>query len=60
MMFGHNPGFTTLNNSLTDQYIDNIPTGGIVCIHFDSNWNQIKSNTGTTQYFIYPKMYSNE
>ena len=58
MMFGHNPGFTTLNNSLTDQYIDNIPTGGIVCIQFDLKWNKIKSNTGKTQFFIYPKMYS--
>ena len=58
MMFGHNPGFTTLNNNLTDQYIDNIPTCGIVCIQFDLQWNEIESNSGKNQYFIYPKMYS--
>jgi len=26
MMFGHNPGFTMLNNYLTESFIDNIPT----------------------------------
>jgi phosphohistidine phosphatase len=60
MIFGHNPAFTTLNNSLTDQYIDNIPTCGIVCIQFDLQWNQIESNSGKTQFFIYPKMFSNQ
>jgi phosphohistidine phosphatase len=59
MIFGHNPGFTTLNNNLTDQYIDNIPTCGIVCIQFGLQWNEIESNSGKTQFFIYPKMYSN-
>ena len=57
MMFGHNPGFTTLNNSLTDQYIENIPTSGIVCIQFDLQWNEITPNSGKTKFFIYPKMY---
>ena len=57
MMFGHNPGFTTLNNSLTDQYIDNIPTSGIVCIQFETQWSEIVPGSGKTQFFIYPKMY---
>ena len=60
MIFGHNPAFTTLNNNLTDQYIDNIPTCGIVSIEFDMPWNQIDSNSGKTQFFIYPKMYSSQ
>ena len=60
IMFGHNPGFTALNNNLTDQYIDNIPTCGIVCIQFDLQWNEIESHTGKTQFFMYPKMYSNQ
>jgi phosphohistidine phosphatase len=60
MIFGHNPAFTTLNNNLTDQYIDNIPTCGIVCIQFDLQWNEIESNSGKTQFFIYPKMFSNQ
>jgi phosphohistidine phosphatase len=60
MIFGHNPAFTTLNNNLTDQYIDNIPTCGIVCIQFDLQWKEIKSNSGKTQFFIYPKMFSNQ
>ena len=60
MIFGHNPGFTSLNNNLTDKYVDNIPTAGIVCIQFDLQWKEIESNSGKTQFFIYPKMYSNQ
>ena len=60
MIFGHNPAFTTLNNNLTDQYIDNIPTCGIVCIQFGLQWKEIESNSGKTQFFIYPKMFSNQ
>jgi len=57
MMFGHNPGFTMLNNYLTDSYIDNIPTCGIVGIQFNSSWKKINGGSGKAFVFIYPKLF---
>jgi len=57
MMFGHNPAFTMLNNYLTDSYIDNIPTCGVVGIQFNSSWKKIGSESGKTVFFIYPKLF---
>jgi phosphohistidine phosphatase len=57
MMFGHNPGFTMLNNYLTDSFIDNIPTCGIVGIHFNSSWKKINGGSGKAFFFIYPKLF---
>lgn len=42
MIVGHNPTFTQLANSFLKEYIDNIPTSGVVTFHFDSkNWQII-------------------
>ena len=57
MMFGHNPGFTMLNNYLTESFIDNIPTCGVVGIRFNSSWKKIKGASGKAFFFIYPKLY---
>jgi phosphohistidine phosphatase len=57
MMFGHNPGFTMLNNYLTDSFIDNIPTCGVVGIRFNSSWKKIDSDAGKAFLFIYPKLH---
>ena len=57
MMFGHNPAFTMLNNYLTDHYIDNIPTCGVVGIQFNSSWKSVQSGSGKSLFFIYPKMF---
>lgn len=58
MMFGHNPSFTTLNNYLSNNYIDNIPTCGISAIQFDTNWSNIEAMSGKSVFFIYPKLYT--
>ena len=58
MMFGHNPGFTMLNNYLTDHYIDNIPTCGVVGIQFSSSWKSVQSGSGKPLFFIYPKIFA--
>ena len=56
MLFGHNPGFTDLANLLGDQWIDNIPTCGIVSIQFDvENWSAVTPGTGKNLFFDYPK-----
>lgn len=56
MIFGHNPGFTTLANFLTGADIDNIPTCGIVAINFPIEyWNEVEKVKGTLLFFDYPK-----
>lgn len=57
-LVGHNPGLTNFSNYLTNNYIDNIVTCGIVKIEFDiDNWNEIIEGLGTKVFYIYPKMY---
>jgi len=56
MMFGHNPGFTDLNNVINTVKIDNIPTCGVVCIDFDiASWSELTEGQGTLVFFDYPK-----
>jgi phosphohistidine phosphatase len=57
MIFGHNPGFTMLNNFLSKKYIDNIPTCGIVALEFNSSWEEIEKNSAKMLFFDYPKRY---
>ena len=57
MLFAHNPGLTQLNNYLSDYYIDNIPTCGVVAIEFNCKWSEIKKNIGKFLFFEYPKKY---
>lgn len=56
MIFGHNPTFTDLANYFTFADIENIPTSGIVSIHFNiADWEEIGERKGTLNYFQYPK-----
>lgn len=57
MIFGHNPGLTMLNNYLSDHYIDNIPTCGIVALQTDKEWKEIGKNSFRFLFFEQPKMY---
>ncbi|NWG28760.1 MAG: histidine phosphatase family protein [Ignavibacteriaceae bacterium] len=57
MIFGHNPGLTMLNNQISNFYIDNIPTCGIVGLNLDDKWNSIEKNTCKQLFFEYPKLY---
>lgn len=57
MLFGHNPGLTLLNNFISNSYIDNIPTCGVVALEFDKNWMQLDENSCTQLFFEYPKLY---
>ena len=57
MMFSHNPGLTLLNNHIANNYIDNIPTCGIVALEFDRKWNELDKNTCKFLFFEYPKLY---
>ena len=59
LLFGHNPAFTSLANSLMDQYIENIPTAGIVSLEYDTgDWNGIGKTAPVKHFFDYPRRYS--
>ncbi|RIA09595.1 phosphohistidine phosphatase [Flavobacteriaceae bacterium MAR_2010_72] len=54
IIFGHNHAFTSLVNRFGDNYIDNLPTCGLVWIAFDiPTWNAI--DKGKTKLIITPK-----
>ena len=57
MIFGHNPGLTMLNNHLSNHYIDNIPTCGIVALQLDKKWSDLDKNSCKFLFFEYPKLY---
>ena len=57
-LIGHNPGLTNFSNYLTNNYIDNIVTCGIVKIELEiDNWLEIVEGIGTKIFYIYPKMF---
>lgn len=59
MIFGHNPAFTDLANQFLHQKIDNIPTAGIVSLHFNAaDWSEIGTSSLVTEFFDYPKRIS--
>ncbi len=54
MIFGHNHAITAFVNTYGSQYIDNVPTCGVVIIEFDINkWSELKK--GTTTFTLFPK-----
>ncbi len=57
-VFGHNPSFTSYVNHVGDQFIDNVPTCGIVGIKFDiEKWKEVERGKGKVFLFEYPKKY---
>ena len=58
MIFGHNPGLTLINNYISNNYIENIPTCGIVALHSDKQWKEIEKQSCKQLFFEYPKLYS--
>ncbi len=55
MLFGHNPTITNFVNQCVDRRIDNVPTSGVVCLHFDEqSWKDV-NDRAELLYFDYPK-----
>ena len=55
---GHNPETTELSNLMVNDYIDNVPTLGIVALHLPiDDWKEFKIRKSKMQFFIYPKMF---
>jgi phosphohistidine phosphatase len=58
IMVTHNPGITDLSNYLSNVYIDNIPTTGIVALKFsEDSWKKIGKKKCKLVFFEYPKKY---
>ncbi len=56
MLFGHNPGLTDFSNAMTEDFIDNIPTCGVVQIACPVDaWSQVDFGGGKVVFFDYPK-----
>jgi phosphohistidine phosphatase len=53
-IFGHNHALTAIVNAKGDQYIENIPTCGIVKINFKTN-NWSDCSKGAVEFKLFPK-----
>ena len=59
LLFGHNPGLTSLTNLMGDKFIPEMPTCAIVGLKFDVNmWVQVERHGGKIFLFDYPKKHS--
>ena len=60
MLFGHNPGLTTLVNMLCDEYVENVVTAGVYAIRFDvKTWEKVLGSKGGFLFYDYPKKGKN-
>ena len=57
MIFGHNPTITHLANLFLHPGVDLLPTGGTICISFDTDkWENIPGTDPRKEFIIFPKM----
>ena len=58
MIFGHNHAITAFVNTFGSEYIDNVPTTGVVIIEFnEQKWSNISK--GKTTYTVFPRDLKN-
>lgn len=58
LCFGHNHAITDFVNKFGNQYIDNVPTAGLVWLTFNvDSWSDIES--GETRLILFPKLIKN-
>ena len=56
MLVGHNPAITEFSNEMSGEYIDNIPTCGLVQLRVDiDHWGDIDFDSAEIVVFDYPK-----
>jgi phosphohistidine phosphatase len=61
ILFGHNPGMTSLVANLYGLPIDNLPTCGVVHLQFNENtWSAVSYAPPARAYFDFPKNQSGE
>jgi len=55
-LFGHNPSFTEIADTLSKDGCDSIPKTGIVCLTFNiMTWSDLRRNSGKIEYFLKPE-----
>ncbi len=55
-LFGHNPTFTDVANNFTDDFIDNVPTCGVVHIESSAaNWASVDGENSRIKACYFPK-----
>lgn len=57
LIFGHNPGFTSMFNHFSINFLDNLPTCGIFRLHADVSWSKMTPDNTKCDCLMYPKMY---
>jgi phosphohistidine phosphatase len=58
LLFGHNPTLTYFPNRYTEDFIDNVPTCGIVQLSMNGEkWADFNEKTVSKSGFWYPKMF---
>lgn len=56
ILFGHNPSFTEIANSLCSEGCDFMPKSGVVGISFDiKTWREIRQNKGKQEFYLKPE-----
>lgn len=56
MIIGHNPSITNFANRLLPEPIDYLPTSGVVCMQFETNfWDQIWQAKIITNFVVTPR-----
>lgn len=56
VLFGHNPSFSDIADSLSKEGCEDMPKSGIVCFSFNvSTWSEIGRNKGKMEYFLKPE-----
>lgn len=56
MLVCHNPGITDLTNYLSNKFVENVPTCGLVGFAYNGLWSDIKQNSCEFLFFDYPKI----
>jgi len=55
-VFGHNPEISIVSSQLLQNFYDQIPTCGCICIDFDvDDWAHIESGKSKLRFFEYPR-----
>ena len=58
-LFGHNPGMTEIANYFSDEFVDNVPTCGVVKITCEINsWHEMNQANSRRTAFYYPKIFN--
>jgi phosphohistidine phosphatase len=56
MLFGHNPSFTEMTNSLCNEGCDFMPKSGAIGLSFDiKTWPEIRQKKGRKEYYLKPE-----